>query len=69
LIQKVAQTVFKAKKGSNIFNKAKFESPKHLHQTTFRTAYLGENVINLLGQNVAILGATSSFQKNYKDPP
>ncbi len=47
------------KKGQNIYNKARFESPKHLHQTTFEilkllqqtmfeTAYLGENVINLL---------------------
>jgi len=26
-----------AKKGPNIYNKAQFESPKHLHQTTFET--------------------------------
>jgi hypothetical protein len=48
VFQKVAQTVSKAKKakisttklylkGQNIYNKALFESPKHLHQTTFET--------------------------------
>jgi hypothetical protein len=25
------------KKGQNIYNKAQFESPKHLHQATFET--------------------------------
>jgi hypothetical protein len=25
------------KKGQNIYNKAQFKSPKHLHQTTFKT--------------------------------
>jgi hypothetical protein len=25
------------KKGQNIYNKAQFESPKHLHQATFKT--------------------------------
>jgi hypothetical protein len=34
IFQKVAQT---AKKGQNISNKAQFESPKNLHQTTFET--------------------------------
>jgi hypothetical protein len=50
-----------APKGPNIYNKAQFESPKHLHQTTwetyskpcFETAFSGENVINLLKQKVA----------------
>jgi hypothetical protein len=52
------------KKGQNIHNKAQFESPKHLHQTTFETlkypqqtmfetGYLGESVKNLLKQKVA----------------
>jgi hypothetical protein len=54
------------KKSRNIYNKTQFESPKHLHQTTFKslkylqqikscfeTAYLGKNVINLLKQKVA----------------
>jgi hypothetical protein len=27
----------KVKKGQNIYNKAQFESPKHLHQTAFET--------------------------------
>jgi hypothetical protein len=56
-------------KGQIIYNKAPFEGPKHLHQTTFETlknptlkyynklcfetAYLGKNVINLLKQKVA----------------
>jgi len=54
---------FQAKKCQKIYNKAQFESPKHLHQTTFdtleylqqsfETAYLGENVINFLNQKVA----------------
>jgi hypothetical protein len=50
---------FQVKQGQNIYNKAQFESPKHLHQTffetltflqqtMFETAYLGENLINLL---------------------
>jgi hypothetical protein len=57
-----------AKKHQNIYIKAHFESPKHLHQTTFETlkylqqtmfktvsksTYLVENVINLLKQKVA----------------
>ncbi len=52
------------KRGQNICNKAQFESPKHLDETTFKpkntynkpcfeTAYLGENVINLLQQKGA----------------
>jgi hypothetical protein len=55
-----------------------FESPKHLHQTSFEilkylqqcfeTAYLGENATNLLQQKVAQnvachFWATLSFQK------
>jgi hypothetical protein len=70
--------VLKPKKCQNIYNKAQFESPKHLHQTTFEilkclqqrcseTAYLAENVINLLKQKVTMLPflwATSSFQKS-----
>jgi hypothetical protein len=35
IFQKVAQTVSKPRKGQNIYNKAQFESPKHLHETTF----------------------------------
>jgi hypothetical protein len=43
-----------SQKSQNIYNKAQFENPKHLHQTTFKTynkscfeaAYLGKNVIN-----------------------
>jgi hypothetical protein len=47
-----------SQKGQNIYNKASFERPKHLYQTTFETltyvtAYLNENVINLFNQNVA----------------
>jgi hypothetical protein len=34
---KIAQQVAKYKKGQNIYNEAQFESPKHLHQTTFET--------------------------------
>jgi hypothetical protein len=53
-IKKIAQKVTKSEKGQNIYNKAQFESPKHLQQTTFKTfnkpcfetAYLGENLIN-----------------------
>jgi hypothetical protein len=37
IFKKVAQTVSKAKRGQNIYNKAQFESPEHLHQTTFGT--------------------------------
>jgi hypothetical protein len=34
---KIAQKVAKSKKAKNIYNKAQFESPKHLQQTTFGT--------------------------------
>jgi hypothetical protein len=47
-------------KGQNIYNKAQFESLKHLQQTTFetfnylqQTANSGENFINLPKQKVA----------------
>jgi hypothetical protein len=34
------------KKGQNIYNKAQFESQKHLHQTTFETLkYLQQTMI------------------------
>jgi Na+/phosphate symporter len=35
IFQRIAQKVAKSKKGRNIYNKAQFESPKHLHLTTF----------------------------------
>ncbi len=72
------------KKGQYIYNTAQFESPKHLHQTTFKpkntynkpyfeTAYLGENVINLLqqkvAQNIAISSGYFIFSKNHNEPP
>ncbi len=37
IYQIIAQKVAKSKKGQNIYNKAQFESPKHLHQTIFKT--------------------------------
>jgi hypothetical protein len=37
IFQKEAQNVSKSKRGQNGYNKAQFESPKHLHQTTFET--------------------------------
>jgi len=37
IFQKIAQKVAKSKKAKNIYNKAQFESPKHLQQTTFET--------------------------------
>jgi hypothetical protein len=37
---------FQGKKGQNIHNKAQFESPKHLQQTTFETLkYLQQIII------------------------
>jgi hypothetical protein len=53
-----------SQKAQNIYNKAEFESSKHLHQTTCKTieylqqtmietSYLGKNLINLLKQKVA----------------
>ncbi len=71
------------KKKQNIHNKAQFESPKHLSTTFetlkylqkpyFGTAYLGENVINLLkqkiAQNVAISLGFLIFSKNHNEPP
>jgi hypothetical protein len=35
--QKIAQKVAKSKKVQKIYNKAQFESPKHLQQTIFET--------------------------------
>jgi hypothetical protein len=74
-----------APKGHNIYNKAQFESPKHLHQTTFETllniynkpcfeaAYLGENVLNLIKQkgalNITISLGYFIFSKNHNAPP
>jgi hypothetical protein len=65
-------------KGQNIYNIAQFESTKYLHQTNFETlkylqhtmletAYLGENVINLLQQKVAQNATTyfHFFKKSY----
>jgi hypothetical protein len=78
IFERIAQKVANSKQGQTIYNKAQFESPKHLHQTTFETlkylhqacfetTYLGKNVINLLKQKVAkkspLFSATSSFQK------
>jgi hypothetical protein len=73
------------KKGQNIYIEAHFESLKHLHQTTFETlkkpynklcfetAYLGENVINLLKQKVAqkvmIILGYFILSKNLNEPP
>ncbi len=37
IFQKIAQKVAKSKKAKNIYNKAQFESSKHLQQTTFET--------------------------------
>jgi hypothetical protein len=34
---KKSQKSCQVKKGQNIYNKAQFESPKHIHQTTFET--------------------------------
>jgi hypothetical protein len=44
--QKIAQKVAKSKKVKNIYNKAQFESPKHLQHTTFepfKVAKLAKN--------------------------
>jgi hypothetical protein len=40
--QKIAQNVAKSKKAKNIYNKAQFESLKHLQQTTFQTFKVAE---------------------------
>jgi hypothetical protein len=37
IFQKIVQKAAKSKKAKNICNKAQFESPKHLQQTTFET--------------------------------
>ncbi len=37
IFQRIAPKSCQVKKGQNIYNKAQFESPKHLHQTTFKT--------------------------------
>jgi hypothetical protein len=84
MFQGIAQKVAMSKKGQNIYNKAQFESPKHLHQTTFETlkylqqtmfetAYLGKNVINLhkqkVAQKVAIILGYFILSKNHNEPP
>ncbi len=81
---KNSQKSCQVKKGQNIYNEAQFESPKHLHQTTFETlytynklcfetAYFGENVINLLKQKVAqkvtIILGFFILSKNHNEPP
>ncbi len=68
-----------------MYNKDQFESPKHLHQTSFETlkclqqtmlrnkAYLGKNEINLLKQKVAqkviIILGYFILSKNHNEPP
>jgi hypothetical protein len=43
---KIAQKVTKSEKGQNIYNKAEFENPKHLQQTTFETLkYLQQTML------------------------
>jgi len=37
IFERIAEKVAKSKQGQNIYNKAQFESPKHLHQTTYKT--------------------------------
>ncbi len=34
---KISPRLLQVKKGQNIYNKAQFENPKHLHQITFET--------------------------------
>jgi hypothetical protein len=67
IFQKITQKVAKSKKNQNMYNKAQFESPKHVRQTTFETLkYLQQtilwncllsqkNLINLHKQKVAII--------------
>jgi hypothetical protein len=53
LVKKIHQTFFKnspkscqVKKDQNIYNKAQFEIPKHLQQTTFETLkYLQQTML------------------------
>jgi hypothetical protein len=40
--KKIVQKVAKSKKAKNIYNKAQFESPKHLQQTTFETSKVAQ---------------------------
>jgi hypothetical protein len=43
---KIDQKVAKSKKGQNIYNKAQFESPKHIQQTAFETLkYLQQTML------------------------
>ncbi len=71
---------FQGQKGKNIYNKAQFESPKNYikpllkpkntyNKPGFETAYLGENVINLLQQKAAISLGYFIFSKNHNEPP
>jgi len=49
IFQRIAQKVAKSKRGQNIYDKAKFERPKHLHQSTLETLkYLQQTVLKLL---------------------
>jgi hypothetical protein len=44
--QIIALKVAKSKKGQNMYNKAQFESPKHLQQNTFETLkYLQQTLL------------------------
>jgi hypothetical protein len=72
-----------AKKGQNVYNKAQFEGPKHLqkrllkplnthNKPCFETAYLCENLINLLklkvAQKVAIIFGYFILSNNHNEP-
>jgi hypothetical protein len=45
IFQKSSPNSLQAKKGQNIYNKAQFESPKDLHQTTFETLIYQQQIM------------------------
>jgi hypothetical protein len=74
--------VAKLKKSPNFYTKAQFESPKHVHQTTFENLKISKTnyVFKLLirvnffkclsknAQNIVICLGYSSFSKYYNEP-
>ncbi len=82
IFQSIPSSV-QAKKGQNIYDKAQFESPKHLNITNFETLKyllqtmfwncLVEHVTNLLqqkvAQNITISFGYFVFSKNHNEPP
>ncbi len=69
---KSSQNSFLSQKCQNLYIKSQFESPKHLHLTTFGIFKDLQQIMfktTDLGENLPFLWATSSIKKSSKSSP